>query len=1090
MKDEMSITNFTLLSFEQTGLNFNNKLDETTYMNGFYYEYFYNGGGLAVTDFNNDELIDIYFVSNLRTNKLYLNQGNLKFQNVSVKSNAQGKAGGFPTGVTVVDINDDGLKDIYILKSGRFDNDELLRNELLINQGVDADGVPRFSEEAKNYGLDLPHYSTQASFFDYDKDGDLDMFLINHNIEIYEIDEVAELSQHASDKIGEKLFRNDNGYFINVTQEAGIISNNIGFGLALAVGDVNNDGWPDVYTSNDYYEKDHLYLNNRDGTFTETSLQSFNHISMFSMGSDIADINNDKWLDIVTLDMMAEDNYTQKASMSGMNVSDFHMVENLGLHRQYMYNALQVNNGVQPGTWVPLFSDVAQMAGISSTDWSWSPLLFDINNDGLLDLFVSNGIKRDFRNNDFLIYLEKRYQEGIRKSEVDLEKHVDDLLEKLPDRKKENYFGINKGNLKFEHLKFEQPPSFSSGAAYADFDNDGDLDLVVNNTDDFAYLYKNNSSDASFLSIKLKGPKGNRDGIGARVQVTANGSDQTREVYHSRGFQSAMAIPLHFGLGTASKIDSIIIRWPDGQSQLLVDVQPNELIEIAYDPTSDRQFQSIPSHYLFNDVSQEHRLTYKHHENVYNDFANESLLPHKMSQSGPGLAVEDINGDGLEDFFVGGAMNQSGKLFIQLPSGEFIQQNSPALEADKDQEDTGAVFIDADNDGDQDLYVVSGGNEFDMGNPYYRDRFYVNDGAGGFIRSKSAIPEVVSSGKVVKAGDFDQDGDLDLFVGSRVLPRRYGYSSPSYLLENRTSGRNIKFVDVTKSKIPDLTEHGMVTDALWVDIEGDGQLELMLAIEWGNIELFKFQGDQFTDVSSRYGLNHQVGWWYSLAKDDIDGDGDTDLIAGNLGLNYKYKASSDEPFHLFLNDFDQNESQDIVLGYHQNGAIYPLRGRECSSNQIPFIKEKFKTYDAFARAELKDVYGEALNRSLHKAATNFASCVLINHENSHFDFKPLPNEVQISSINQILVDDINQDAKNDILLFGNLYGSEVETPRNDASFGHHLQAQMDGGYRPIPATESGLYIKGEVTETAFIKVGSDRGLLVARNDNSLILLMY
>jgi hypothetical protein len=1079
---------FTVLNFQETGLNFNNKLDETTTMNGFYYEYFYNGAGLAVADFNNDGLQDIYFVSNLRTNKLYLNQGALKFKNVSVKAKAQGN-GGFSTGVTVVDINNDGLMDIYVLKSGRFKSDEPLRNELLINKGMGKDNVPVFEENASAYGLDLPHHSTQASFFDYDRDGDLDMFLINHNVEIYEIDDISEVQKGKSDKIGEKLFRNDNGMFVNVTDQSGIISNNLGFGLAVAVGDVNNDGWPDVYTSNDYYEKDHLYLNNQDGTFAERSRQSFNHISTFSMGSDIADINNDGLLDIISLDMMAEDNYTQKTSMSGMNVADFYGIEDLGLHRQYMYNALQLNNGVDPDTEVPVFSDIAQIAGVSSTDWSWAPLLFDMDNDGYRDLFVSNGIKRDFRNNDFLIYLEQKYREGVKKKKVDLTTHVEDLLEKLPQRPKENYLFVNKGDLSFEKLKIDQPSTYSNGAAYADFDNDGDLDIVVNNTDDFAQLYRNDSKKKAYLDVTLEGPDKNIDGIGARVELMANSKTYYSENYFTRGFQSAMAIPQHFGLGNTVKIDSIRIIWPDGKSQVVADVTPNQELKISYLPTKKHSWKE-KTEYTFQNITNVTELNFKHSENEHDDFAYESLIPHKMSQFGPALSVADINNDGLEDFFIGGASGQAGVLYLQSDSGTFKEKFIHDFDKDKKHEDTGAQFFDADNDGDQDLYVVSGGNEKEAGNMYYRDRFYENIGNGNFKRNIEVIPNIVSSGQVVIAGDFDKDNDLDLFIGSRHQPMKYGYSTKSFLLENVSTDGKIEFRDVTEGVSPDLVDFGMVTDALWVDIDSDNTLELIVAQEWGNIAIFKYANEKFVNASEEFGTKTQIGWWYGLAAHDIDNDGDLDLIAGNLGLNYKYKATEEEPFHLYVNDFDKNKSSDIVLGYEQDSKVYPLRGRECTSNQMPFVKKKFQTYEAFAKASLVEVYGKELDNSIHKAVNNFASGIFNNNNNEGFEFRTLPNEVQISSINKIIVTDVNKDNKQDLVLFGNLYGSEVETPRNDASYGHFLKGLGDGNFEVVPSDKSGLFIRGDVRGASLISIGenSESSMLVGRNNDSLLVI--
>ena len=1089
--NEVQVTDelFTVLYSDDTGLKFNNRLKETTYMNGFYYEYFYNGGGVAVADFNNDGLEDIYFISNLSSNKLYLNEGDLQFRDVSVKANAQGNIG-FSTGVALVDINDDGLMDMYILKSGRF-NDEILRNELLVNTGVDANQIPIFEEHAADYGLDLPHHSIQASFFDYDRDGDLDMFLINHNIEISGIDYVAEVMKESSDKIGEKLYRNDNGKYVNVTDKSGIISNNLSSTLGVAIGDVNNDGWPDIYTSNDYYEKDHLYLNNQDGTFSEKSLTAFGHISAFSMGNDIADINNDGLLDIISLDMMAQDNYTQKTSMSGMNVADFYKIENLGLHRQYMYNALQLNNGNLPDSDTPSFSDIAQLAGVSSTDWSWAPLLFDMDNDGYKDLFVSNGIKRDFRNNDFSTYLEKKYQEGVNRTKEDVAEYVDDLLEKLPGRKKDNYFFLNDKELRFDKVDVVQPGSYSSGAAYADFDQDGDIDVVVNNTDDFAYLYRNNTRNRNYIKIRLKGMAGNRDAIGTRVEVVANNANFLAEQYYSRGFQSSMAIPLHFGLDDTEEIDSVKIFWPNGKSQFLLNVGVNQEVVVSYNPIPVNISNSPKKKYKFQDITKDSGIRFKHQENEYNDFDKESLIPHKMSQFGPCLSVADVNNDGLDDFFIGGAMGQSGALFLQGGSGKFAENEIEAFNKDSFHEDTGALFFDADGDGDQDLYVVSGGNEKEAGNSFYLDRFYVNDGTGNFNRSITAIPEIVQSGLVVKSGDYDNDGDLDLFVGSRVSPMNYGYPSKSYLLENKSNQNEIIFQDVTDVQIPDLMEHGMVTDALWVDIDADNDLELIIAHEWGSIEIYKRAEGKFVNISTKLGLDQHIGWWFSLAADDLDQDGDLDLIAGNLGLNYKYKASFENPFHLYLNDFDQNQSNDIVLGYHEGNSLYPLRGRECTSNQMPFVKEKFKTYDAFGKATLKDVYGEKLDASIHVAANNFATGIFKNVNNKQFEFEALQNGVQVSSINKILISDLNRDQTNDLIMFGNLFGSEVETPRNDASYGHYLTGNSEGVFRTIHSKESGLNIRGDVRGASFISLGHDKkkAILVARNDDTVRLLL-
>ncbi len=1084
--DEVIEELFTVLEFEDTGLNFNNKLEETTSMNGFYYEYFYNGAGVAVADFNNDGLQDIYFTSNLRTNKLYLNQGELKFKNVSIKANAQGYEG-FTTGVAIVDINNDRLKDIYILKSGRFESDEPLRNELLINTGVNENNIPIFEEKASEYNLDLPHHSTQASFFDYDRDGDLDMFLINHNIEIYEMHEIEDIMKNQSEKIGEKLYRNDNGKFVNVTEKAGIISNNLGFGLGVAIGDVNNDGWPDVYTGNDYYEKDHLYINNQNGTFNEVSEKAFGHISTFSMGNDIADINNDGYLDIISLDMMAEDNYGQKASMSGMNVAGFSMIENLGLHRQYMYNSLQVNNGNYPNTKNPVFSDIAQLANISSTDWSWAPLLMDMDNDGYRDIFVSNGIKRDFRNNDFLIYLEKKYKEGSKKQNIDLSKHVEDLLKKLPERKKKNCFYLNKSNLQFQKQELNQPASFSNGAAYADFDNDGDLDIIVNNTDDFAYLYRNNQKKNNYLKVKLKGSKRNIDAVGARLKVTVGEHIFTAENYFTRGFQSAMSVPMHFGLGNAKKVEELKVIWPDGKSQTLVDIDVNKEISISYDTAHSKEHRGLENQnkdFLFEDATLQYGTYIKHQENNYDDFSLESLLPHKMSEEGPALAVGDINSDGLDDFYLGGAKGISGTLFMQTEKGELLASNMALFQKEREFEDVDAEFFDVDSDGDLDLYIVSGGNEFKENSIYYSDRIYINTN-GIFTKIDTPFKNNITiSGSVVKPHDFDSDGDLDLFIGGRQSPGKYPYPTMSLILRNDSRNGKIQFVDIEVEALKDI---GMVTDAQWADIDGDKVKDLVIVGEWMPIKILKHNKGIFSDVTEMAGLNKEIGWWFSVEVADFDNDGDMDFIAGNLGLNSKYKASEKAPFEIFAKDFDQTGTLDIVLGYHEKGKLFPLRGRQCSSNQMPFIKKKFPTYHDFASAELINVYGEEnISNALHYKATTFATSYFENKGNGTFTKRRLPNEAQTTTITNIISEDIDKDGNLDLVLLGNMYGFEVETPRQDAGYGLYMAGDGKGGFKPVMPFNSGVYVNGNISEAKFIKMLSGKKtIIIAKNDDGI-----
>lgn len=1083
---EETINLFTVLAPEKTGIFFLNQLNENIYNNGLLYEYYYNGGGVAVADFNNDGLVDIYFVNCTITNKLYLNIGDFKFKDVTGISNAGGGYG-FGTGVTLVDINNDGLMDIYYSKSGKIKDKNKRRNELLINKGLNAKGVPAFENQAEKYGLDIPDFTTQATFFDYDKDGDLDMFLLNHGIDVYDENNLKELLVSTSEHRGNRLYRNDNNTFTDVTKQANIINNMAGYGLGVSVGDLNNDSWPDIYVSNDFAEKDYLYINTKNGSFKESSLASFGHISNFSMGNDMADINNDGLLDLMVVDMMAEDNFSQKTSMSGMAPEKFYNNTKLGLHHQYMYNTLQLNKGVNKETNTPMFSDVAQLSGVSSTDWSWAPLFFDMNNDGHKDLFISNGIKGDFRNNDFVNYRKEKQAEVIKNKKVERESYINDVLSKMPSRKKENYFYINNGDLTFKKTGIKQNPTNSNGAAYADFDNDGDLDIVVNNSAGLSYIYKNNSTGNNFIKLKLKGTKNNLNALGARVNLYSKSSTQTIENHFTRGFQSAMADAIHFGIHQDQVIDSIQVIWNDNTTQLLKNIKPNQTLTISYDENNDAAINDKRDQkYLFSDITAEVGVDFKHQENEFNDFEKETLLPHRMSQLGPALAVADVNGDGLEDFYIGGAKGYSSTLYLQTAVGKFSKTNR-AFISDKNHEDVGAVFFDADHDGDQDLYVISGGTEETPNSNYYLDRFYENTGMGNFIKNNTALPKVTSSGLRVAPADFDNDGDIDLFIGGRVQPGFYGRPTKSYLLENISIDGKISFKDVTEDRIPDMLEHHLITAMTWADINNDNHPDLVVANEWGSIEVFINESGQFKNKSDEYGLSKHIGWWSSLEVNDIDLDGDLDIIAGNLGLNYKYKASFEKPFYMYINDFDENNTDDIVLGYSQDNEIYPVRGRGCSSDQMPFVKEKFKSYNDFGSSNIKDIYGEKLEKSISYEATYFASAILKNEGNT-FKFEPFENGAQLSSVNKILIDDFNKDTTKDILLLGNLYGSEVETPRNDASYGALLLGYGPNKYKLIDNHQANLWASGDIKDAAFITIGTSKAIIIVRNDDKLSLL--
>ncbi len=1092
-EQEADFVMFKLLPPEHTNITFINELKESSYTNYFVYEYFYNGGGVAIGDVNNDGLDDIYFTSNLKNNKLYLNKGGLQFQDISKQAGVFGKKG-WATGVTMIDINQDGLLDIYVCRAGRFTDIDKRRNELFVNQGKDKDGVPIFKEVAAVYGLDDPSFTTQASFFDYDGDGDLDAFLGNYNIDppsAVDIDAIEKLRHKYSSMGGNKLLKNNNGIYEDVTIEAGIHSHMMNYTLGLSVGDMNNDGWADIYIANDYSEPDHLYINNRDGTYKDVTHKSMTHIPNFSMGSDIGDINNDGWPDIISLDMAASDNYTIKTSMSGMNIELFNAHVNGGMHHQYMYNALQLNNHCDDeGN--PIFSDIAQIAGVSNTDWSWSPLLADFDNDGFNDLFVTNGIKRDFRNNDFATFLRKAVDDVIDKKKNPLKYYLQ-WTQFSPTRERANCIYKNNGNLKFSDVSekwgFGKHLSFSSGSAYSDLDNDGDLDLIVNNIDAFAFIYENQSNllkKHHFLTVKLKGLDKNKSGIGTKIKITHKDMVYAREQYPTRGFQSSVSEVIHFGLGNITKIEELVITWPDGRQQKIENIKTDQLLLLDYKNAEKKSQNSIKSQTLFfKDITTKTKIKYQHKENPFNDFERESLLPHKMSQMGPALSVGDINNDGLDDIYIGGAIGQSGTLFIQNDTGEFVEAPSPPLVKDKEYEDVDSVLFDADGDGDLDLYIVSGGNERKHGDSYYIDRFYEND-KGIFVKNNEAIPAIPFSGGCVIASDYDNDGDKDLFVGGRQIPNKYPNPENSYIFRNDSRKGQIKFTDVSSTIAPALKNLGMVTDAVWADIDRDGMKDLLITGEWMTIKILKYTNGIYKDITPNSGISEEVGWWNCIITKDFDQDGDLDFVAGNLGLNYKYKASKTNPFEVFATDFDQTGTDDIVLGYHDKGELYPVRGRECSSRQMPFIKEKFPNYDAFGKASILKVYGkENLDRSTHYAATNFATSYIENLGEGKFNIISLPNFVQITSVNNIEVQDINKDGNYDLVLTGNMYGSEVETTRNDAGYGVCLLGDGEGSFKSLMPYESGLLVKGEVRNSCIINVNRKPTFVFAKNNSSV-----
>lgn len=1065
-------TLFKPLNKEQSGIDFSNILTENDSLNYFTYGYIYMGGGVSAGDINNDGLVDLFFTGNMVPNKLYLNKGNLQFEDISEKAGLHGDSRWY-TGVTMADVNNDGFLDIYCSVGGKFGPKE---NQLFINNGDTT-----FTEHAITYGLADSGNSVQSTFFDYDRDGDLDLYVANYPPSPFNAPNQYYRIKKSFPKLekSDRLYRNDGDTFTDVTEEAGLL--NFGLSLSATVGDVNQDGWPDLYVSNDFSSPDLFYINNKNGTFSEQLKEVTKNTSFYGMGVDIADFNNDQLLDIFQVDMTAQDNRRSKANMASMDPNLFWSTVNSGFHYQYMQNSLQMNNGTINGT-LPDFSNISRLAGISSTDWSWGPIVADLDNDGWKDVFISNGTRREINNKD--------YFEKLKKSKNVMDDPLGNSLG-MPSEKIDNFVYRNKGNLRFEQMNTDWGLSykgFSNGSIYADLDNDGDLEIISNNIDDHATVFENSSANNNnHITLTFKGNTTNLFGIGVKAYITSGNSKQFQEMTLSRGFQSSVAPQLHFGLGKVEKIDSLKVQWPDGKWTVLTDIPSNQFLNLEYKDA----LTSVPSsktpirQKLFSTANDSTMVVnHRHIENFYDDFAQEVLLPHQTSMFGPGIGVGDLNGDGLEDFMIGGAATNPAGLYYQSDTG-FVKQQNSALLHDKGHEDMDIHIFDADGDGDNDAYVVSGGNEFPKNSVMLQDRLYMNDGLGNLIKAKDALPKMISSGSRVHSFDFDKDGDLDLFVGGRLVPGNYPQPADSYILENRSTPGTPKFTDVTATIAPGLRNLGMVTDARWTDYDMDGWTDLIIVGEWMPITIFKNIQGQFENKTPSLQLDDSNGWWFSIHEADFDQDGDMDFIVGNLGLNFKYKASAEETFDIYSNDFDNNKSNDIVLSYYNGGEKYPVRGRECSSQQIPSIKKKFENYGSFATATLEDVYTEDdLKKSLHYQVKSFASIYLENKDGT-FVSHELPKLAQISNINQILIKDYDGDSHLDVVIAGNLHNSEVETPRNDASNGLFLKGNGQGDFTPVTGNYSGLYAKGDVKDMAAIQYHGTEYIIVAKNSDYL-----
>lgn len=1059
---------FTLMPESYTGVSFANKLGEDIHgtYNVLAFTYYYNGAGVSTGDINNDGLPDIFVTGNTVSNRLYLNKGDMQFEDITEKAGVLSKH--WSTGVTMADVNNDGFLDIYVCRAGPNKNGQNRSNLMYINNGDLT-----FTEKAQEMGIGDTNHSTHASFFDYDKDGDFDLYVADYSL--YSRLDINQVMREMKDEkklraASGKLYRNDGKKFVDVTKSAGLL--NYGYGLGLVTSDFNHDGWTDIYVSNDFTVPDFMYINNGDGTFTDRTKQITKQISYDGMGCDVADFNNDGKVDIAVVDMTETDHVRNKTTMANMDTQAFwSYVNKLDYQHQYMFNTLQLNRG--NGT----FSNVAFAAGLGSTDWSWSALFADLDNDGWKDFYVTNGYRRYANDKDFREELIARRDNNLNKATRE------ELYAKIPEYKLSNYVYQNSKDLEFKNKTKDwgmEHPSYSNGATYADLDNDGDLDILVSNVDAKTFMYRNNSNvkdKNNFLRVKPWGKNAART-ANAKVSLYSGDQIQFQEYTASRGYQSSVEHVLHFGLGDIAVVDSLKVEWVSGKTQVIKDVKANQILVLDETNSTPASREAQDDNTIFKQaVAKNAGINYIHKENEYNDFEVEVLLPHKQSALGPFAGVGDVNNDGLDDLYLGGAAGQEGELYVQMKSGKYKKMKGP-WQADKHSEDMSSLFFDADGDGDQDLYVASGGSADISKKSLFQDRLYINNG-DGFTKSKSWLPKMINSTLRVKAFDYDQDGDQDLIVGGRLTPEKYPYPSRSYLLEN--TGKSFK--DVT-SKSPDMMSPGLINDILCTDFNKDGKTDIIMAGEWTSIRFFQNNGKSFKDVSKDYIDESHTGWWYSLAMHDIDGDGDQDLIAGNLGVNNKFHASKKKPLSLYSNDFDENGTCDVVLGKYYKGKEVPVRGKQCSTEQMPFISEKFPSFHEFANASLDDMYGEKLGNALHVKVSDFKSYVFMNNDGK-FEPVALPMEAQLAPINAMLVKDWTGNGHPDILLAGNMHHVEVETPRYDAGVGLLLEGDGTGAFQVVEMSKSGFYAADDVKDMQYVRGANSDNIVVLNNSNRL-----
>ncbi|WP_259015497.1 VCBS repeat-containing protein [Emticicia fluvialis] len=1073
---------FETLDASQTGIEFTNKIVDTPEMNIINYRNFYNGAGVAIGDVNNDGFADIYLTANQGDNKLYLNKGaqkdgSFRFEDITQLAGVEGTKA-WSTGVTFADVNGDGLMDIYVCNSGELKNDTR-GNELFINQGVGRNGVPSFKEMAKEYGLFDGGYSTHAAFFDYDRDGDLDMYLLNNSfIQVNKL-QYQNLRGQRDPFGGHKLFRNDNNHFVDVSQQAGIYGSLIGFGLGITVGDVNNDNWLDIYISNDFYERDYLYINQKNGTFKEAVEESMGHTSLNSMGADIGDINNDGQPDIFVTDMLPHDDYRLKTTASFEAYELEQIKLNRDFYHQYTRNTLQLNSGYNRDG-LPVFSEIAALSGLYATDWSWGALIFDMDNDGRKDIFVANGIVHDLTDQDFISFLaDKNTVPQMLDKNGQL--NINKMVEKMPSQPIANYAFRNLGGLTFENRAAAWglgEPGFSNGAAYGDLDNDGDLDLVVNNNNMPVSIYKNHTVEKlkkHFLRINLKGQNKNTLGIGAKVYVYQQGKIQFLQAIPNHGFQSSSDHILIFGLDNNPTIDSLTVIWQNDRKQTIKNPKADADLVLEQRNANQAAIQTLATQTrYFTDITAQSGLNYQHIENDFVDYNRDATLKQMFSREGPALAAGDVNGDGLEDVYVGAAANTVGQLFLQTPAGAF--KVSGQLFASTHADEVAATFFDADGDKDLDLYIATGGNEFLNGSPLLKDNLFVNDGKGNF--TPGVLPALYQNASCVVAADFDKDGDQDLFVGSRMISAQYGKSPKSHILRNNGKGQ---------FTTEDLGELGMITDASWADVDNDGWQDLILAGDWMPVTILKNQKGKLMPEP----VANTQGWWNAIKVADIDNDGDPDLIVGNLGLNSKLRATKEQPAMLYVNDFDKNGSVEQLICVYNGGKLVPMMQKPDLQRAIPSIKERFVYHKDYANKSVDEIFtGAQKEGMIEKSVVQPQTSFFINDGKGNFSVLPLPIEVQFSPVYGIETCDFDHDNQLDVILTGNFYDVLPEIGRYDSNRGLVLHGTGQGKFEVMKPNATGLFSTGQVRRMKIVKGAKKNMLILAKNNDKVQVIRF